>query len=673
MSRQGRKSELEATQQTIKFFETLLRASADGIVITDTSQNIVLVNEAFCAFFGQRWLDVIETNLFIWLEQLDDDGPQCWAELERCIHLEKVYRDVEFRLVTEDGPRYLSVNCALLDRVADEETGVIISIWRDVTGRKQAEEALQKAHDELEMRVTERTSELAKANEELRVEIVERKRVQEALRESEETARVLLNAPTDTLLLIDAEGYIVALNETAAERLGRCADDLVGMCAFDLLLPDVAEYRRIQSNKAIRSGKPVRFEDEREGRWFEQSVYPVFDTQGEVRHLAVFARDITERKQAEDALRESEERYRGVVQDTPVLICRFLPDGEIIFVNRTYCEYFARTPEELVGSPFLSLIPESDRETVMANISALTVESPMQSHEHQVIVHDGDTRWQRWNNRALFDARGKVVAYQSIGVDITERVQAEEKIRKLNVKLEQRVIERTAQLQTANRDLQAFTYSVSHDLRAPLRAIHGFSDIIARRHRASLNEEGQHYFDNIVQASGQMDLLINDLLTYSRLGRRSVRRQPVALGDLLAGVIEILAGRIAETGAQLDIPGDLPTINSDQTLLSQIFTNLLDNAITYHRPGVAPSVEVQAHPEADHIILHVADNGIGIPPEFHEKIFNIFQRLHGQDDYPGTGIGLAVVKKSVALLEGQVWVESVVGEGSVFCVKLPRT
>ncbi|MCP4539018.1 MAG: PAS domain S-box protein, partial [Chloroflexi bacterium] len=192
MRRPG-KSELEATRQTIKFFETLLRASADGIVISDTAQNIVLVNEAFCAFFGQRWQDVVETSLFVWLEQLDGDGLQRWAELERCVRREGVCRDAEFRLTTRKGVKHLNVNCALLEQVADEESGVIIGIWHDVTGRVWAEEALaverealQKAHDELEMRVVERTVELAKANKELRAEIAERMRAEKKLAASNE-------------------------------------------------------------------------------------------------------------------------------------------------------------------------------------------------------------------------------------------------------------------------------------------------------------------------------------------------------------------------------------------------------------------------------------------------------------------------------------------------------
>ena len=229
------------------------------------------------------------------------------------------------------------------------------------------------------------------------------------------------------------------------------------------------------------------------------------------------------------------------------------------------------------------------------------------------------------------------------------------------------------QLGVANEKLEAFSYSVSHDLRAPLRSIRGFAEIIARRHRPDLNEEGQHYFDNIIEASAQMDQLINDLLAYSRLGRDAVPHVLVPLGDLFEQVKDTLAPRLAETGAHLSLPDNLPVISSDWTLLREIFTNLLDNALTYRRPGVPPRVIVSCQDDTDHVTLCVADDGIGIPPEFHEKVFNIFQRLHSQDDYPGTGIGLASVKSSVELLDGQVWIEPEVGEGTTFCVKLPRS
>jgi len=262
-----------------------------------------------------------------------------------------------------------------------------------------------------------------------------------------------------------------------------------------------------------------------------------------------------------------------------------------------------------------------------------------------------------------------VAAQVSIAI---QNAQLHEKIQQYAVELEQRVQERTAQLQAANKELESFSYSVSHDLRAPLRAISGFSEIIARRHRLSLNEEGRHYVDNIVQASERMGHLIDDLLTYARLGRTGVRREPVSLASLVGEISRNMQSHLAEIHGTLSVAENLPAVTGDQTLLSQVFTNLLENAFIYHKPDVLPLVTLTFYNEDKYVVIKVSDNGIGIPLEYQEKIFNMFQRLHSEEEYPGTGIGLATVRKSVELLGGSVWVESKVGAGSTFFVRLPK-
>ena len=253
--------------------------------------------------------------------------------------------------------------------------------------------------------------------------------------------------------------------------------------------------------------------------------------------------------------------------------------------------------------------------------------------------------------------------------EIHDRLKADDKIRELNRNLELRVHQRTTELEETNKELEDFVYSISHDLRAPLRSISGFAQIIDRRHKASLNEEGHHYFDNIIKASSQMGDLIDDLLKFSRLGRKAIKPEDVSLDGVFKAAIETLSNQMKMAGAQVNLPEQMPTIQGDLTLATHVFINLLENAVKYHRPNEPPQIDVGVEIEDRYAIVSIADNGLGIASEYHEKIFAIFQRLHSQAEYPGTGIGLAAVKKAMQIMGGQVAVASEPGKGSVFRVK----
>jgi light-regulated signal transduction histidine kinase (bacteriophytochrome) len=226
-------------------------------------------------------------------------------------------------------------------------------------------------------------------------------------------------------------------------------------------------------------------------------------------------------------------------------------------------------------------------------------------------------------------------------------------------------------LERKNQEIEAFAYALAHDLRAPIRAISSFGQIVAQEYHEALDDEGRRYVDIIVRSSLQMDRLINELLSYTRIEHRSIRLRSVALDVLLSQVVNNLGERIAALQAIITIAAGLPSVEGDATLLTQIFTNLIDNALTYRRADVPVRIEVAWHKEVDNAIIYITDNGIGIAAKHYDKIFNIFQRLHSDEEYPGTGIGLAIVKKATELMGGQIWIESVVGERTCFYVKLP--
>jgi signal transduction histidine kinase len=287
----------------------------------------------------------------------------------------------------------------------------------------------------------------------------------------------------------------------------------------------------------------------------------------------------------------------------------------------------------------------------------------------------------QWFHLGLFTALGVAVsgisgrlrsARESARDRLQERDLAEEEVRRLAAPLEQRVVERTAQLEEANQAMRAFAYSVSHDLRAPLRGIQGFAQALLEDYGERLDGTGHEYAQRIVAAAGRMDQLICDLLTYSRISRAELELQTVDLG---AAVQEARQMAEEETGSHgaINAEGPFPAVRAHRPTLVQVLVNLLSNAIKFAAPGVEPQVRVWAAPSSASVRLWVEDNGIGILAEHQERIFGVFERLHGMETYPGTGVGLAVVRKGVERMGGTVGVESEAGRGSRFWIELRRS
>ncbi|MCF8128331.1 MAG: PAS domain-containing protein [Deltaproteobacteria bacterium] len=514
-------------------------------------------------------------------------------------------------------------------------------------------------------------------------EIVEKTQIQRELQESKSLLSNVIEQSPFAIWISDAEGTLQLANPALKKFLNLTDEQLVGK--YNVLQDPVVERQGLMPliRTVYEEGTSISFTADWDGNdiraldlkgsksvIIEATMFPIFNPEGELTNVVLNWIDITERQGAQNALLENEARFRSLFENMydGVAIYRAENDGDdFVFMdlNKSGQTLSKVEKSRIVGKKITEVFPGV---TEMGLFDVMQRVYRTGKTEKLPITLYKDGRIFEWVDNTVFRLPSNEIV--AVYRDESERHIAENEIRRLNKVLEQRVIERTEQLKETNEELEDFVYSVSHDLRAPLRSISGFAEIIDRRHKTSLNDEGRHYFENIIKASGQMGELIDDLLKFSRLGRKSIKVEAVALSDVFEAVMETLGDEIEKTKARIDIPKDLPVVQSDQRLMSNVIMNLLDNAIKYRKPDGSPVVEVGYEIAGRALRLSIRDNGIGIEPEYQEKIFKMFQRLHSQTDYPGTGIGLAAVKKALQMMDGEIRVESASGKGSVFEIRL---
>jgi PAS domain S-box-containing protein len=367
-------------------------------------------------------------------------------------------------------------------------------------------------------------------------------------------------------------------------------------------------------------------------------------------------------------LRTSEENYRTLVESANSVILRFDTDGNMTFINPYAESFFGYSRDEIIGRNLVgTIVPpvDSDGKDLQAKIRDLIAHPEnYEASENENTRKDGSRVWLSWTNRPLYDRDGKISEVLSIGNDITRIKVAEREVQRLNADLEERVADRTCQLVEAIQNLESFTYSVSHDLRAPLRAISGYSSILLED-LPDIPGRDRKYLEQLRQNAHEMGQLIDDLLNFSRLGRHSLRKETVDTAALAREVIGAMESGPDAGRVEFRI-GVLSPCRADPGMLKLALANLVSNAVKFSRIREHPVVEIGSEDHEGQVTYYVRDNGIGFDMRYADRIFGVFQRLHPVEEYEGTGVGLAIVRRVIELHGGHVCVESEPGKGATF-------
>ena len=479
--------------------------------------------------------------------------------------------------------------------------------------------------------------------------------------------RVMVDSVRDyAIFLLDPKGVVASWNSGAQRLKQYTAEEIIGR-HFSVFYPPKEIANRKPDNELEIAAQVGRFEDEgwrirKDGSrfWANVVITRISDERGKLLGFGKITRDLTERRAAE-------QRYRLLVDSVQdYSIFSLDPNGYVTSWNSGAQRIKGYTAEEIIGKHFSTFYTPEDAAGGMPGrvLKTARVTGHFEGEGWRV-RKDGTRFWSSILVTPILDEDARLVGFSKVTRDITDRKKLMDELQRHAEELEIQIVER----ERANAELEAFGYSVSHDLRAPLRAIEGFASALREDYGEKLEPAAHEYLEQIMKASTRMNRLVRDLLEYGRLGRIELPAATISLLPLLQRVIE---ENFTHPNVVLDMPESIAVLGHEPTL-SQIFVNLLSNAIKFQKPGIPPEVRITAlRTSGDTVRISVVDNGIGIEPDHVVRLFKVFERLHGVEQYPGTGIGLAIVKRGSERMGGRCGVESNAGEGSSFWVELPE-
>ncbi|TAK80644.1 MAG: PAS domain S-box protein [Betaproteobacteria bacterium] len=622
----------EVVRGSEELFQRTFELAGLGVGYISLDRRFMSVNNRLCEILGYpehellrlRGRDISHPDE---LDAINEKRPQLHAGEIPCIRLEKRY-------VRKDRSVVWVAVTIVLERDAAGKPLYEIAVYDDITARKDAEAALV---------------------------------------DSEAHWRAIIDSANDGIIVCDRDMAVVDCNAAAERIVGLAADKLIGTQGFTSILPCVAEdgsplaVEERPLRRTVREGKPLSGvvigikRDDGSITWLlvntgflrrpgEQSYYGIVAT----------VADISAQRRAEAAVRDSEALFRTSFELASSGIAHVDLDGHFMRVNRRLTEILGYPENELIGRSVKDVSFHDDRDVTdpqRARVRAGELESVR--FEKRYVRKNGAVVWVNLGVALVRDGNGTPLYEIAMFDDITERKEAEVALHEAH-----------EELKRSNSELEQFAYVASHDLQEPLRMVSSYTQLLGRRYADKFDPDAKEFMAYIVDGAARMKQLIEDLLAYSRVGTKGKDFKPVEVGKPLRRAITNLKAAIEESGASVTYDS-LPTIPADEVQLAQLFQNLMGNALKFRSPSV-PRIHIGVQEKEDAFEFAVRDNGIGIEPQYFERIFMVFQRLHNKGEYPGTGIGLAICKKVVERHGGHIRVESKTGEGSAFIFTLPK-